>query len=105
MTDTTRFPNAMRPGWTNGGRSQGMGPCEFLTGPQWKAWNGRLAVGIMADERVDLLQLDSKGMATSTTTISLPARRIRSIVQGPDGSLYLATDERTGAEIWRVVPN
>ncbi len=104
MTDTARFPNAMRPSWNNAGRSQGTGACEFLSGPQWKAWNGRLSVGIMADERVDVLQLDSKGMATSTTTMSLPARRIRSIVQGPDGSLYLATDERTGAEVWRVTP-
>jgi glucose/arabinose dehydrogenase len=105
MTDTNRFPNAMRPSWNNGGRSQGMGPCAFLSGPQWKAWNGRLAVGIMASQRVDVLELDSKGIATGVTTMNLPARRIRSIVQGPDGNLYLATDERSGAEIWRLAPN
>jgi glucose/arabinose dehydrogenase len=105
MTDVNRFPNAMRPSWNNRGRSQGMGPCAFLSGAQWKAWDGRLAVGIMAAQRVDVLQLDTSGMATATTTMSLPWRRIRSIVQGPDGSLYLATDDASGAEIWRLTPN
>jgi glucose/arabinose dehydrogenase len=105
MTDTNRFPNAMRPSWNNRGRSQGMGPSTFLSGAQWKAWDGRLVVGIMAAQRVDVLQLDTNGMATAATTMSLPSQRIRSIVQGPDGSLYLATDDASGAEIWRLTPN
>ena len=102
MTDTSRFPNAMRPSWNNGGRSQGTGPCAFLSGPQWKTWDGRLAVGIMGGERADVLQLDKSGMATATTTMSLPSERMRSLVQGMDGSLYIATD---AGEIWRVTPN
>jgi glucose/arabinose dehydrogenase len=107
MTDTARFPNAMRPSWTNNNASQGMGPATFLDGPQWKAWNGRLAVGIMGANRLVVLQLDSAGMATSATELTeppynLPAARYRSLVQGPDGNLYIATDS---GEMWRVVPN
>lgn len=102
MTDTDRFPDAMRPSWTNNSRSEGMGPSTFLVGPQWKAWNGRLAVGFLRGRRVDILQLDDAGMTVSTTTASLPANRMRSLVQGPDGNLYIAVDEN---EIWRVVPN
>jgi glucose/arabinose dehydrogenase len=102
MTDTTRFPNAMRPSWTNNSASQGMGPCTFFSGPQWKAWDGRLIVGIMGAQRIDVLQLDDAGMATNRVTPNLPAARARSLVQGPDGNLYVATD---GGEIWRVVPN
>jgi aldose sugar dehydrogenase len=105
MTDLTRFPDAMRPSWTNNGLSQGLGPGAFLTGPQWRTWDGRFAVALMAVRRVDVLQLDGGGMTIGSTTMSLPSRRIRSIVQGPDGNLYMATDEGAGAEIWRVVPN
>jgi glucose/arabinose dehydrogenase len=102
MTDTARFPSAMRPSWNNNGASQGMGPATFLTGAQWKDWDGRLAVGIMAANRLVILQLDAAGMATGTVHASLPAARYRSLVQGPDGNLYIATD---AGEIWRVVPN
>lgn len=102
MTDTARFPSALRPSWTNDGVSQGMGPCTFLTGSQWRDWNGRLAVGIMGANRLVILQLDSAGMTTAATNASITAARYRSLVQGPDGNLYIATD---GGEIWRVVPN
>lgn len=102
MTDLGKFPNAMRPAWTNNGNSQGMGPCTFLSGSQWSAWDGALAVGIMGGNRLDVLQLDSGGSATSASTVSgLPSARVRSLVQAPDGSLYIATDE---GEIWRIVP-
>jgi aldose sugar dehydrogenase len=102
MTDISRFPSAMRPAWINSGLSQGMGPAEFLSGPQWRAWNGRLLVGIMAANRLDLLELDMLGTVTSRSNFgSLPAARFRSLVNAPDGSLYIATD---GGEIWRVTP-
>jgi aldose sugar dehydrogenase len=102
MTDLGKFPNAMRPSWTNDGASQGMGPCTFLSGTQWSAWDGQLAVGIMAAQRLDILQLDGSGTANDSQTVTgLPAARVRSLVQGPDGSLYVATD---GGEIWRLTP-
>ncbi len=101
MTDLTRFPNAMRPSWTNNGSSQGMGPLTFLTGASWNGWNGRIAVGIMGGQRVEILALDSAGMATSTTRADLPGARYRALVMGPDSALYVATD---GGEIWKVTP-
>jgi len=105
MTDTARFPDAMRPSWTNDGSSQGLGPATFLSGAQWKAWDGRLAVGVMAGQRIEVLTLDSAGFATANTTAtatngSLTAR-IRSLVQGPDGNLYALTDSN---QLWRIVP-
>ena len=100
MTDTAKFPNAMQPILVLND-SQGMGPCTFLTGSQWKGWNGRLVVGMMAARRLDVLQLDSRGALVGTTTADLPAERMRSVVQGPDGNLYVATD---GGNIWQVTP-
>jgi aldose sugar dehydrogenase len=102
MTDLGKFPNAMRPAWTNSGDSEGMGPCTFLSGTQWSAWDGYLAVGIMAGQRIDVLQFDNGGTASTATTVTgLPTARMRSLVQGPDGLLYVATDE---GEIWRLTP-
>ena len=101
MTDLQRFPDAMRPAWTNNGASQGTGPALFLTGDQWGAWNGRLAVGIMGGTRLDILQLDNAGVGQGTTPSGLPSARYRGLTQGPDGNLYVATD---GGEIWRVTP-
>ena len=102
MTDTTRFPTAMRPSWVLNSGGRGMGPALFLDGAHWKAWNGRLLVSIMAGGRIAVLQLDAAGMTTGDSTASLPTTRSRSLVQGPDGSLYVATD---AGEIWRVVPS
>jgi len=100
MTDLTRFPKALRPSWNNRGVSEGMGPCVFLTGPHWKAWEGLLAVGFLRGGRIDLLHLNAAGMTTQTTTIpSLPSQRVRSLVLGPDGALYVSTD---AGEIWRL---
>ena len=101
MTDATRFPNAMRPSWSNNGNSQGMGPAVFLVGGQWGAWNGRLAVGIMSASRFMILEIDAAGVATNVVQASLPSARYRALTLGPDGNLYVATD---AGEIWRVTP-
>jgi glucose/arabinose dehydrogenase len=103
MTNLGKFPDAMRPSWENRGDSEGMCPCLFLTGEQWGAWNGRLAVGFLRGSRIDILQLDRTGMTSDTTRIpDIPSDRIRSLVQTSDGELYVSTD---GGEIWRLTPS
>jgi glucose/arabinose dehydrogenase len=100
MTDLDKFPSALRPSWTNSGTSEGMGHCIFLSGKQWHAWDGRLAVGFLRGGRIDVLQMDAAGMTTGHRTVGgIPSRRMRSLVQSPDGALYVATDE---GEIWRL---
>ena len=47
MTDTETYPDAMKPAWTNNGRSQGTSSAAFLEGDQWGDWDGRMVVGIM----------------------------------------------------------
>ena len=93
MTDTARFPEAMRPAWNNQQRSQGTGPLAFLDGAPWKGWNGRLAVGVMRAQRLDLLTLDARGLATATETAPLPSLRLRGLTPGPGGALWAVTDD------------
>jgi aldose sugar dehydrogenase len=61
----------------------------------------RLAVGFLAGQRVEVLDLDEAGMTTSHTRLDLPRQRIRALVPDPHGALYIAVD--AGA-IWRVAP-
>jgi glucose/arabinose dehydrogenase len=102
MTDRTRFPDARVPAWTNDSRSQGLGPAVFLEGAAWRAWNGRLLVGLMAAQRLVLLRLGDDGTVAEVGDVtSLPPARYRALTLGPDGSLYVATD---AGELWRVTP-
>jgi len=101
MTDTERFPNAMRPSWDNRGNSEGLSPAAFLSGVEWKGWNGRLAIGFMSGGRVDVLTLDAKGMTLARSRMDLPRNRMRSLVLGPKNHLYVVVDE---GEIWEVAP-
>jgi glucose/arabinose dehydrogenase len=100
MTDTAKFPNALVPVLSHSD-SQGMGPCTFLSGAQWKSWNRRLLVGIMGSQRTDLVQLDTNSALVGVSNAGFPADRVRSLVQGPDGYLYVATDS---GSIWQIIP-
>ena len=103
MTDTETYPDAMKPAWTNNGRSQGTSSAAFLEGDQWGDWDGRMVVGIMGigfggtpvGQRIDVIKLSDDGMSAEVETLPFPsaAGRFRSVVQGPDGSLYTAVDE------------
>jgi glucose/arabinose dehydrogenase len=111
MTDLKTYPDAMRPAWNNDGLSQGMFSATFLSGPQWKGWDGRMIVGFAGigmhgtpvGNRLDLLAIAADGLSATRTTVKLPmpAARFRSLVQGPDGNLYVAIDEGT---IYRLTP-
>ncbi len=113
MTDTKTYPDAMPPVTNNNGLSQGISSAVFLTGDQWGAWDGRLAVGFMGigfggtpvGQRIDVIALAEDGMsADEVTTMALPmaAGRFRSVVQGPDGSLYTSVDE---GMIYKLTPS
>ena len=112
MTDLKTYPDAMRPAWNNDGLSQGMFGATFLSGPQWKGWNGKMIVGFAGigihgtpvGNRLDVLDIAADGLSANRTTVNLPmpAARFRSVVQGPDGNLYVATDE---GSISRLTPN
>ena len=112
MTDLVAYPNAMKPAWNNDGLSQGLSSGTFLDGKQWKGWDGNMVIAYMGigihgtpvGNRLDVLNISKDGLSANRTTVSLPmpAGRFRSVVQGPDGNLYVATDE---GEIYRMKPN
>jgi glucose/arabinose dehydrogenase len=106
MTDFDTYPDAMPPVWDNNGWSQGTSSAAFLVGEQWGDWNGAMVVGIMGigfggtpiGQRIDVIQFSADGNSVvDVTEMTLPMEpgRFRSVVLGPDGSLYAAVDEGT----------
>lgn len=105
MTDLATYPDAMVPMWDNNGWSQGMSSNAFL-GESWGAWSGHMVVGVMGigfggtpiGQRIDVFELSDDGTEVyDVTEMTLPEGmepgRFRSVVVGPDGSLYAAVDE------------
>ena len=112
MTDFETYPAAMPPIWNNNGWSQGTSSAAFLEGDAWGDWNGSMVVGIMgigfggtpAGARIEVLTLNEAGTdLDAVTTMALPIEpaRFRSVVMGPDGSLYTAVDE---GQIHKLTP-
>ncbi|UMA66993.1 PQQ-dependent sugar dehydrogenase (plasmid) [Roseivivax marinus] len=104
MTDFETYPDAMPPVWSNNGWSQGTSSAAFLEGEEWGDWNGAMVVGIMGigfggtpiGQRIDVIEFNEDGTeVVDVTEMTLPmgSGRFRSVVLGPDGSLYTAVDE------------
>ncbi|WP_247744042.1 PQQ-dependent sugar dehydrogenase [Shimia sp. R9_3] len=112
MTDFATYPNAMPPIWTNNGWSQGTSSAAFLEGSAWGDWEGAMVVGLMGigfggtplGQRIDVIQLTEDGtevMDVTEMTLPMEPGRFRSLVSGPDGSLYAAVDE---GMIYKITP-
>ena len=112
MTDLKTYPNALKPAWNNNGLSQGMFCNDFLTGKQWKDWDGQMVVGYTGigihgttvGNRLDVLKISKDGLTATSAPVSWPTAtgRFRSAVQGPDGNLYVALEDQ--GVIYRVKP-
>ena len=112
MTDLKTYPNAMKPAWNNNGLSQGMFCNDFLSGKQWKDWDGQMVVGYTGigihgtpvGNRLDILKISADGQSATAVQASWPTAtgRFRSAVQGPDGNLYVALEDQ--GVIYRVKP-
>lgn len=66
------------------------------------AWKGQLFVGALAAAQLVRLELTPDGKIGAEERIAI-GKRVRDVREGPDGALYLLTDEDAG-EILRVVP-
>lgn len=67
----------------------------FYTGDKFPAWRGNIFAGGLVGETVIRVMLDSNGRATGQEQLDI-GHRVRDIRQGPDGYLYLLTDEENG---------
>ncbi len=74
----------------------------FHSGHGYPAWKGQLFVGALAAKQLVRLELDGAGSVRHEERIAI-GERVRDVREGPDGALYLLTDEDAG-RLLRVVP-
>ena len=75
----------------------------FYTGELFPKWNGSLFTGALAGQMLVRLSLDGDSVTGEERLLQDLNERIRDVRQGPDGALWLLTDNAAG-RILRVSP-
>jgi glucose/arabinose dehydrogenase len=78
----------------------GLSGMMFYTGDRFPEWKGSLFVGALIGEQLQRIVLSPAGLPIRRDSLlSQLGQRIREVRQGPDGLVYLLTDEEAGALI------
>ena len=75
----------------------------FYTGSLFPAWRGNLLVGALAGQALHRLVLQGAKITGEEVLLEDRGERIRDVRQGPDGAVWLLTDEDDGS-ILRLTP-
>ena len=75
----------------------------FYQADAFPRWQGSLFVGGLASTALVRLELDGDTVTREERLLEKLGLRIRDVAQGPDGAIYVATDEKKG-EILRIAP-
>jgi glucose/arabinose dehydrogenase len=76
---------------------------QFYTGDAFPAWKNSLFIGALKEQRLVRLTLDKGRVTGEEHLLTDRGHRIRDVKQGPDGALYVVTDDQQG-ELWRIAP-
>ena len=86
--------------WTPSIAPSGM---AFYTGTEFPRWRGDLFVGALAGMHLRRVVVRDGAVVEQEVLLERSLGRIRDVRQGPDGRLWLLTDERRGA-LYRIEP-
>ena len=74
----------------------------FYTGDKIKDWKGKALLGGLSSEALIVVSFDGNKVA-GAETIAM-GRRIREVVQAPDGAMLLLVDGESGGDLLRLTP-
>jgi glucose/arabinose dehydrogenase len=74
----------------------------IYNGDRFPAWKGNVFAGGLASADIRRMELNTAGDVTNQTTIRV-GQRVRDVRQGPDGLIYLLTDQNDG-QLLRISP-
>ncbi|MEL6761145.1 MAG: PQQ-dependent sugar dehydrogenase [Myxococcota bacterium] len=94
-------PGSVQPAYATV-ESMGMCDCTFVYGSEWLAYDGALVVGFLGARYALAMRptADGAGISETPTRILDDDERLRALLQGPDGALYVIA----GSALWRVEP-
>ena len=82
-------------------KSPGISGMAFYDADRFKPWQHSLFIGALADKGLIRLQLDGDKVVHEERLLGDLNARIRDVRQGPDGYVYVLTDDENGA-LYRV---
>jgi aldose sugar dehydrogenase len=108
MTDKERFPDAVDAVWSSGSPVEAICGAAFLTGSNWGALEGALAVTALRGSKLLLMTLGADGVVSA---VAVPPElndkfgRLRGARLGPDGALYVTTSNGEDDALLRIAPS
>ena len=78
-------------------KSPGISGMAFYDSPMFKAWDHNLFIGALATQELIRLQLDGDKVVHEERLLGDLKARVRDVRLGPDGYLYVLTDDKDGA--------
>ncbi|WP_273146831.1 PQQ-dependent sugar dehydrogenase [Oceanicaulis alexandrii] len=76
---------------------------DFYTGDAFEHWQGDLFVSALAGSKVERLEIDGDRVISIEPLLADMGQRFRDVRTGPDGALYVLTDDFEGS-VLRLVP-
>jgi glucose/arabinose dehydrogenase len=73
----------------------------FVTGDRYPDWKGHLLVGSLKFKYLELLKIKGDKVI-SRQKIAQDIGRLRNVIQGSDGYIYIAVEQKG---IFRIIPN
>ena len=77
-------------------KSPGLSGMAFYDGDRFKAWQHNVFIGALVTQELIRLQFDGDKVVHEERLLGELNKRIRDVRQGPDGYLYVLTDEEDG---------
>jgi glucose/arabinose dehydrogenase len=93
------------PAWASGFPTHATSGAVFLEGKQWGDWDGHLVVSTLKEMDLRLFEIVNGGEEARQQAVLLDGTfgRLRAVVIGPDGALYVSTSNNADDKILRVV--
>jgi glucose/arabinose dehydrogenase len=95
-------PGYIDPAWSSGNVTIATSGGDFVAGPQWGAWSGSLFVAQLKEMDLRRFELFAGTVRQTNILFDNAYGRLRSVVFGADGALYLTTSNGSGDRVLRI---
>ena len=95
-------PGYIDPAWSSGSVTIATSGADFVSGPPWGAWSGSLFVAQLKETDLRRFEIFAGTLRQTNILVDNTYGRLRSVVFGADGALYVTTSNGTGDRVLRI---
>ena len=92
------------PIWTSGTVTYATSGAAFVSGERWGSWSGSLFIATLKEQDLRRFEVAGTTVVPKEVLYDQKYGRLRSVVLGPDGALYVTTSNGSGDRIVRIAP-